>query len=179
MTKSNKIRILLLATLTQPGLTIADQDKTTCQAKNIFPSNYTVECRKEDNLKIILAHPKNKNTMYSTNLDNIPVVLIIGNEEKEVLKKISSPSIYSDLLGLPPHDNETSSKLSPPTARIRISHPSWKIADMRTIEYNGESGPTLVCLTLLNSKIKTTKALLQCSDFYEKDILEIKKLETP
>lgn len=184
MTRPNRFRSFLLAALIQPGLTIASQEISPCESKNTFPADYKTECKKEGNLKVISAYPPRKNSTYTTNTDNIPAVLIIGADGAAVIKKISHPKdfaqIYIELMNLPPTERTNSSIVSSVAAREKIKSPHWKLIDMRTIEYHvekEENGLILTCLTLLKTKEKDTKALLQCSDFYENDILEIKRLE--
>ncbi|MFV3308003.1 hypothetical protein ACNFBT_22275 [Pseudomonas sp. NY15181] len=184
MTRPSKVRSFLIVALIQPGLTIASPEISPCDSKNTFPTDYRTECKKEGNLKVVLAHPSRKNSTYATNTDNIPAVLIIGANETSVIRKIlhskDFAQIYIELMNLPPTERANSSIISSVAAREKIKSPHWKLIDMRTIEYHGEkeeNGLILTCLTLLKTKDKDTKALLQCSDFYENDILEIKRLE--
>ncbi|MCG8906715.1 hypothetical protein [Pseudomonas sp. DP-17] len=177
MTKLNRIIFILLANAAQSNPALADQDSQYCDARGVFPSNYRTECKKTEEMTIITAQRNVEKSAYATNLDNIPTTLIVGDKPHFITRRISSSKIYTELFNLPTPNNSSPSSS---TARKKIAHPDWKLIDMRTIEYKGaneENGQTLVCLTLLNTKKKTIKALIKCSDFYEEDIQEINNLE--
>lgn len=177
MTKLNRFIFIFMATAVQSNSALADQNSQHCNARRVFPSNYRTECKKTEEITVITAQRNVEKSAYATNLDNIPIILILGDKPHFITRKISSSEIYTELFNLPTPNNST---LSPSTARKKIAHPNWKLIDMRTIEYKGakeENGQTLVCLTLLNTKKKTIKALIKCSDFYEEDIQEINNLE--
>jgi len=177
MTELNKFIFILLATAVQSNSALADQEIQHCDARGVFPSNYRTECKKIEGVTVIAAQRNVEKSAYATKLDNIPTALILGNKPNLIIRKISSSEIYKELFNLPAPKNSTPSSS---TARKKIAHPDWKLVDMRTIEYKGakeENGQTLVCLTLLNTKNKTIKALIKCSDFYEEDIQEINNLE--
>ncbi|MDF3865638.1 hypothetical protein P3W53_14235 [Pseudomonas denitrificans (nom. rej.)] len=178
MINLNKLSILLVAIATQSSVIFASLETTTCDAENIFPPDYTTECKIKSGLKIITARLKKPTTNYATPLDNIPVVLILGSKKSNITPRLSSPNIYSTLLGIPEIGGSASSEKSPETAKRKISDASWGVTDMITIKYKGDSGPILVCLTLTNERSATIKTLIHCSDFYEKDISEIKILES-
>jgi hypothetical protein len=168
---------VLLVALAQPGMALSGRDEDPCDAGDVFPLEYRVECKKEGGLEIVKAYLKKEDGTYETVLDNPPVILMVGNKKNILTRVFPSPHIYTDLMGLPSLEGATSAVISSPIARRKVTHVNWELLDMRVVEYKGNGAPVIVCLTLLNAKAEPAKALLECSEFYDRDILEIRRLE--
>lgn len=156
-------------------------DESECPFNISSAKLEVASCSEENGIKILKLTPGGLSP-YATNFDKLPTFIVVGGDSEEVLKRVglgAAASPYNSLIELPDPEGIVNVSDAPISAKLKIAEKGWKVLDMKVVEYSGpqgNEGVVFVCSTL-RKKIKEGFAFaVQCNNFYENDISELKAI---
>lgn len=138
-------------------------------------------CSKENGIKILKLTPGGLSP-YATSFDKLPTFIVAGESSEEVLKRVgldTAASPYNSLIELPDPEGIVNISDAPISAKVKVTEKGWKVLDMKVVEYSGpqgDEGVVFVCSTLRKEIKEGFVFVVQCNNFYENDISELKAI---
>ena len=132
------------------------------------------------NSKTIARLTKPKKSIFATEFDTLPTIIIYSDNPDELRSELSQKNYISPYhlhLPLPWAEAISSIEPLPQTAIELLKIPNWESTNTLSFTYENNSGDFIItCMTLEKFTKQKNIAILQCNEFYPNDIDKLKAL---